>query len=267
MRVPEGFPRFEPHADSVAGSVGRSSRLLISGLSVGYDRKEIIQDLTLEIRSGEIVAVVGANGAGKSTLLRAVAGTLRSRHGRLLLDGVEITGLPAHERVRRGISYLMQGGEVFPTLTSFENLKIAAGLGNDANGKRSIEWVLDYLPSLKPILRRRAGLLSGGQRKCLAVGMTLAQRPKLMLLDEPSAGLAPGLTQTILGAVSHAARTSGASVLLVEQRLRDALRLADRAVVLASGLIRAETWEPRQWLDDPDFTSRFFALTDSDQEG
>jgi len=229
-------------AQTQEGKIG----LRLNGIRAGYGKKEILRGLSLTVKQGEIVALIGPNGAGKSTLLKVAMGLLPPWEGMVWLDGWDITHLPVHERVRDGLSYLMQGGESFPSLTVKENLEMGALIVPPAERAAAIESALELFPALRENLNRRAGLLSGGQRQALTLAMVLAQRPQVLLLDEPSAGLAPKLAQDILNKVRELNQRLGIMVLLVEQRVREALEVAHRAVALAEGTIALETEHPAE---------------------
>jgi len=242
-----GAPLQQSGAESVA-------LLRLEGIRAGYGKKEILHGIDLEVRPGEIVVLAGANGAGKSTLLKVVAGLLRPRAGTVKLDGSDVTSLPTHRRSRLGIGYLLQGGEVFPSLTVEENLSTASG--HDSLDPDSVEPVLSLFPSLRQKLQRRAGLLSGGERQMLALAMVLVRQPRLLLLDEPTAALAPSIASETLHKVSEFCQQRDIGAVLVEQRLREALAFADRALALVLGRVEMETRNPRQWADSVDLHSR-----------
>jgi branched-chain amino acid transport system ATP-binding protein len=205
---------------------------------------------------------VGANGAGKSTLLRVIMGLLKQRKGTVQLNGREISDLPVYRRVQLGLAYLLQGGEVFPSLTVGQNLQMGTLVLPAAEKSDTIESALEIFPVLRQRYNDRAGLLSGGQRQSLALAMVLSQRPQVLLLDEPSAGLAPKLAQEMLDTVSRLNQQMGITILLVEQRVREALQITHRAAVLLNGTIAAMTSQPQQWLEVGALDSLFFGRTD-----
>lgn len=209
--------------------------LRVEGAHAAYRRKEILRGLSLEVRRGELVVVIGTNGSGKSTLLRVIAGLLGLQSGAVRLDGASIMGLAAHQRNRLGIGYLLQGGEVFRTLTVEENLELASTSGGRPRG-HGTQRAYDVFPALHPMRRRKAGWLSGGERQMLAIGMVLSQQPRVLLLDEPSAGLAPAMVRKVIGEVSSFAKNAGISTLLVEQNVRTALTVADRLYSIHGGI-------------------------------
>lgn len=218
------------------------------GLYASYGKKEILRDITLSVKKGEIVAVIGPNGAGKSTLLKALSGILKPVAGKIWLDGKEISALPSYERARLGIGYCLQGGKVFNSLTVMENLETGASIL--PTGKMvAIEQALEFFPTLKGFVEKRAGLLSGGERQALSIAMTLVRQPKVLLLDEPSAGLSPRLVHDILGKIGEINKTQGITILLVEQNVKEALGIAGRVVVLANGRIEMQSEQPKELLD------------------
>ncbi|WP_337877091.1 ABC transporter ATP-binding protein [Elioraea sp.] len=223
--------------------------LRVEGLRSGYGRIEAVKGVDLEVAAGEIVALVGANGAGKTTLLRAISGVQPITAGRILFDGTSIEALPPHARVARGIAQVPEGRQVFAPLTVEDNLR----LGAFRRGRAETETMLGEVYALFPVLAEKralpAGGLSGGQQQMLAVGRAMMARPRLLLLDEPSMGLAPLLVDQILEAVVRL-RGQGLTVLLVEQNASAALAIADRGYVLETGRI-AHAGAGRALLDDP----------------
>ncbi|MEM1553011.1 MAG: ABC transporter ATP-binding protein [Candidatus Bathyarchaeia archaeon] len=232
--------------------------LRVEKLRAGYGKKEILRGLSLTVKQGEIVALIGPNGAGKSTLLKVVVGLLPPWEGSVWLNGMEITTLPVHQRVQQGLVYSMQGGEVFPSLTVKENLEMGTLTLPKAERQEAMESVLGLFPLLRENWHRRAGLLSGGQRQALALGMVLLKRPKVLLLDEPSAGLAPKMAKDILSKVQELNKHLGITVLLVEQRVREALQVAHRAIALVDGTFAGETDDPARWLTEGALDAFFF---------
>ena len=224
----------------------RSPLLRVENVHAGYGKKEVLQGVTLSLAPGEIVAVIGANGAGKSTLLKVVAGLIKPAAGRVIFRGEDITNLPTYRRARGGIAYLIQGGAVFPSLSVGDHLEL--GRAAARRGGRVSCVVLPF-PALEDRASSAAGLFSGGQRQALASATILSTEPALLLADEPSAGLAPAAAAELLATLAAASRERGLPVLWVEQRVADVLPLADRAVLLRSGLVAAETSSPGDWLD------------------
>lgn len=210
------------------------SLLAAEGVVGGYAASDmILKGVSATVAGGEVVAVLGPNGAGKSTLLKAIAGQLRVREGHIRIGGEEIAGLSPREIARRGVAYVPQEGNVFPTMTIRENLEIGGYLAPRETMAR-IEAIFARFPILAEKRREAARALSGGQRQILAVAMALMVEPRVLLLDEPSAGLSPVATQALFDTISTI-RDSGVAVMLVEQNALEALELADRAYILAAG--------------------------------
>ncbi|MFI9010826.1 urea ABC transporter ATP-binding subunit UrtE [Actinosynnema sp. NPDC053489] len=213
--------------------------LSVSGLDVAYGRARVLFGVGLEVPAGSLVCVMGRNGVGKTTLLRALMGVLTPTAGRVVFDGEDVTRLPTHLRVRAGMAYVPQGHVSFPQLTAWENLRVTL----EATTHRdpvAVDEALDVFPALRGLLKRPAGFLSGGQRQQLAIARALVARPRLLLLDEPTEGVQPSVIDEIEAAVERLHREVGLTVLLVEQYLDFALRLADRYVVVDAGeVVRA----------------------------
>ncbi|MDG4818942.1 urea ABC transporter ATP-binding subunit UrtE [Micromonospora sp. WMMD956] len=209
--------------------------LTLRGVRAGYGRSEVLHGVDLAVPADGVAAVLGHNGAGKSTLLRVAVGLLRPRAGTVELAGEDVTRLAPHQRVARGMAYVPQGQQCFPHLTAGENLRLVADGRRD--GAAATAEALDLFPALRPLLRRRAGLLSGGQRQQLAIARALVTRPKLLLLDEPTEGIQPSVVAEIQDRVVELTARAGIQVLLVEQHLGFALRVAQRYYVLESGRV------------------------------
>jgi ABC-type branched-subunit amino acid transport system ATPase component len=199
---------------------------------------EILHDVSIEVRPGEIVTLIGPNGAGKSTLMKTVFGLLKPRGGSIRFEGQDITGLAPSALVGRGLSYVPQVDNVFPSLTVEENLEMGAVVRRD-DFRGRLEDVLGLFPNLVPKRRLKVGGLSGGERQMVAMGRALMLDPCLLLLDEPSAGLAPVLVDTVFEKI-EALNRNGLAILLVEQSAREALRRSHRGYVLAGGQVRLE---------------------------
>ena len=209
--------------------------LEVKDLRVGYGRTEVLHGVDLAVPDESVVSVLGHNGAGKSTLLRAVVGLLKPTAGSILLDGEDITRLRPHQRTARGIAYVPQGQQAFGPLTTLENLRVAAD--GRRGGAALVEEALDMFPALRPLLARRSGLLSGGQRQQLAIARALITQPRLLILDEPTEGIQPNVVAEIEATIMALAARPGMQVLLVEQHIGFALQAARHYTVLASGRV------------------------------
>ena len=225
------------------------SLLSVRGVSAGYEQMEILHDVSIEVQPGEIVTLIGPNGAGKSTLMKTVFGLLRPRQGTIRLNGDDITGLAPSLLVRRGLSYVPQVDNIFPSLTVDENLEMGAVVRTD-DFRGRLEDVLALFPNLLPKRRLKAGGLSGGERQMVAMCRALMLDPTLLLLDEPSAGLSPLLVDAVFEKIESINRR-GVAILLVEQSAREALRRSHRGYVLAGGQVRLEGAGPAL-LEDPE---------------
>jgi len=211
--------------------------LSVRGLELAYGAIRAVRGIDLEVGDSELVAVIGANGAGKSTTLKGIAGAVRASAGSILLAGEDITGLPVHQRVSRGMSLVPEGRGIFARLTVDENLDMGAYLRRDTAGVRAdMQRSYDLFPRLAERRRQLAGTLSGGEQQMLAIARALMSRPRLLLLDEPSMGLAPLITRRIFDTI-RAVAAERVSILLIEQNARAALELAGRAYVLESGQV------------------------------
>ncbi len=211
--------------------------LKVKGLEASYGELKVLWGIDLEVDKGEIVAVVGPNGAGKTTLLRTIVGLLREDKGDIIFEGKRINDLPAYERVRRGISLVPEGGELFPYMTVQENLDIGAYLP-EARKKyeENLEFVFTLFPRLKERRNQLAGTLSGGERQMLAIARALMSSPKLLMFDEPSLGLAPNLAVNVLKTIKELNK-EGYTILLVEQNVKLALEISSRGYVIENGRI------------------------------
>ncbi len=203
------------------------------GITSGYSEIDILHDVAIQVNSNQIVSIIGPNGAGKSTLLKTIFGILKPRHGTITLKEDDITGLKPDKVARKGISYVPQVDNVFPTMTIQENLDMGAFIRNDDYSKR-IEEIYELFPVLGERRKQKAGQLSGGQRQMVAMGRALMLDPQLLLLDEPSAGLAPNLVDMIFEKIKEINAT-GVAIMIVEQNAREALKMADHGYVLAMG--------------------------------
>jgi len=216
------------------------SLLELTSVTAGYGHFTALRDVALRVERGEAVAVVGPNGAGKTTLLRVISGILPVRAGTLTFDGAALAGRPAHEVVAHGIAHVPEGRRLFPALSVAENLKIGAYLpAARAHYRESLERVWALFPVLAERKAQRAGSLSGGEQQMLAIGRALMSRPRLILLDEPSMGLAPVMVLRLFELIRRI-RAEGYTILVVEQNVRQVLKLVDRAYLLEVGRIRME---------------------------
>ena len=211
------------------------SMLQVDHINVYYGAIHAVKDISFYVDEGEIVTLIGANGAGKSTTLRAIAGLVKPASGRIHLQAEDITGLSPDRIVSKGITLVPEGRHVFPDLTVLENLKIGAYLRTD-NLEDDIKWVYDLFPRLKERSWQAAGTLSGGEQQMLAMGRALMSNPKLLMLDEPSMGLAPILVEQIFEIIQRLHK-AGTTILLVEQNAQMALSVADRGYVLETGRV------------------------------
>jgi branched-chain amino acid transport system ATP-binding protein len=214
--------------------------LKLENVSVSYGSIRALRGITLEVQEGELVTLIGSNGAGKTTCLLAISGVLHPHQGRIVYRGEDITRMSAFDIVRRGISQSPEGRHIFARLSVAENLLLGAGPRRDRQGiERDREWVYSLFPVLQQRLGQTAGTLSGGEQQMLAMARALMSRPRLLLLDEPSLGLAPLMVQTIFE-VTRKVRAEGGTILLVEQNARQALDVADRGYVLETGQVILE---------------------------
>jgi branched-chain amino acid transport system ATP-binding protein len=211
--------------------------LTISGVHTFYGHIEALKGVDLEVKKGEIVTLIGANGAGKSTLLMTICGSVPAKSGRITLDGVDITRKPTFEIIRMGVAQSPEGRRIFPRMTVLENLQLGATVADPQYLEEDIERSFAQFPILRERQTQRAGTLSGGEQQMLAIARALMSRPRLLLLDEPSLGLAPMIVKQIFSVIRKINREQGVTVFLVEQNAFHALRLADRGYVMANGNI------------------------------
>ena len=215
-----------------------SSGLILEEIRVGYDEADVLTGVSLAVRPGEITCILGVNGAGKSTLIRAILSLTPPRSGRVLHDGVEITGLPTHRIVGRGIACIPEGRKVFPKMTIRENLLIGAYAGNSADAESRLAGVFDTFPRLKERVDQLAGTMSGGEQAMLSIGRGLMAAPKLLIIDEPSLGLSPLFVKENFSVIRRI-NESGVTILLVEQNVKQTLAIAHHGYVLSQGKVVA----------------------------
>ena len=211
--------------------------LSLSGVTAFYGAIQALRGIDLTVNEGEIVTLIGANGAGKSTLMMTICGNPRARTGQIVHQGQEITRWPTHQIMRRGIAQAPEGRRIFGRMTVHENLLMGAEVAGRSDIPALLQQVFTLFPRLEERIGQRGGTLSGGEQQMLAIGRALMSRPTLLLLDEPSLGLAPLVVRQIFGAIRELNRSTGLTVLLVEQNAFQALRLAHRGYVLVNGSI------------------------------
>jgi branched-chain amino acid transport system ATP-binding protein len=210
--------------------------LEVEGIHSYYGSIEALRGVSLSVEAGEVVTMIGSNGAGKSTTLRSISGLVHPRSGSIRLDGVEIAAMPPSRIVALGISHAPEGRRCFPRMTARENLELGAYRRRDPDITRDVERVFELFPRLREREEQKAGTMSGGEQQMLAIGRALMARPRLLLLDEPSMGIAPNLVERIYATIAEISRT-GTTILLVEQNANYALEVAKRAYVLETGRV------------------------------
>ena len=206
-------------------------------LDVGYGGKPVLQGVSVEIKANEVLCLIGHNGAGKSTLVRTLFGLVRPQAGRILVDGAPLPNHTPRTLAERGVAMMPEGRGIFPSLTVAEIWSLGLGSAAIPKGERAarIDWVLSVLPPVKNFYTRRAGLLSGGQQQMVSIGRALLGQPRCLIMDEPSIGLAPKLFQDMMQPIRALQQERAMSILLVEQNVREALRVSDRVVVMKAG--------------------------------
>ena len=232
--------------------------LELKSVAVGYGRNRVLQNVNLMLERGEIVTLLGANGAGKSTLAKSISGLLRTEAGTILLDGAGIETLPPAERLRRGIAHVPEGRQIFAGMTVAENLDLGAYAASEADHAERLEFVFTLFPILRERMGDVAGNFSGGQQQMLAIARGLMSKPKILLLDEPSLGVAPLLVAEIFRLIV-ALRAQGITILLAEQNARQALSIADRGYVFENGKITL-SGSSKDLLNSPDIAERYLGM-------
>ncbi|WP_265517791.1 ABC transporter ATP-binding protein [Nitratireductor luteus] len=211
--------------------------LSVRGVETYYGKIVALRGVDVDVHRGEIVTMIGANGAGKSTLMMTICGNPQARTGQIVYDGQDITAMPTHEIMHLGIAQSPEGRRIFPRMTVMENLQMGAALVDPKHFENDLKKVFELFPRLKERIGQRGGTLSGGEQQMLAIGRALMSRPKLLLLDEPSLGLAPLIVKQIFDAIRELNKNEGLTVFLVEQNAFHALRLAHRGYVMVNGNI------------------------------
>ena len=224
-------------AEAVAPRPAGKPLLQLRGVQTFYGKIQALKGVDIDVGEGEIVTLIGANGAGKSTMMMTIFGKPRARRGAIIFDGQDITNVPTHQIARLSIAQSPEGRRIFPRMTVFENLQMGASIDNLQHFDEDLERAFAMFPRLKERAQQRGGTLSGGEQQMLAIARALMSRPKLLLLDEPSLGLAPLIVKQIFGAIRDLNRKQGLSVFLVEQNAFHALKLAHRGYVMVNGVV------------------------------
>ncbi len=227
-------------------------------VKASYYKKEILHGVSFELGKTEIVSLIGPNGAGKSTLLKVIFGLIRPNEGKIIFQGEDITGNSPYLNVKHGMGYFIQGGKVFTDLSISENLELGYYQKEQIPFEKRKDEVLDLFPAIKKYLTKRAGVLSGGEQQMLALAMILMKRPRLLLLDEPSAGLAPPIVKSLIDSIKKIRDKFSTSILIVEQNIREALRISDRCYLLKAGKIEVVD-TPANILKNGELEKAFFA--------
>jgi branched-chain amino acid transport system ATP-binding protein len=237
-----------------------SALLSVEKLDAAYGDAQVLWDVDLTLEAGDIAALLGPNGAGKTTLLRTIAGLLQPTAGRIVWDGVAVVGVAAHESVARGIALVPEGRRLFAGMTVMENVRMGAYLRRERAGvQEDLEWIFDVFPQLAERRRMQAGSLSGGEQQMCAIARGLMARPRLLMLDELSLGLAPVIVDRIVEMLRRVHRERGTTMLVVEQDVQMALELASHAAILEVGRIVRRA-EARELMDDPRVKTAYLGL-------
>jgi branched-chain amino acid transport system ATP-binding protein len=232
----------------------------VKGLASGYGATTVLEDIALHVDVGEVVAVLGANGAGKTTLLRTIAGLIAPTRGSIVFDNQLIAGAPAHDIVGNGLSMVPEGGRLFPFMTVLENLELGAfNPASRAHRRATLDEVIGLFPIVGARRAQLAGSLSGGERQMCAIARALMNRPRLLMLDEPSAGLSPMMVEHVFGLVRSIVTARQVTILLVEQHIEDALEIANRAYVIERGRV-VKTGAGSMLAQDPDIQRVYMGL-------
>ena len=242
---------------ALANPAPRGAPLLtVSGVETFYGKIQALKGIDLEVRQGEIVTLIGANGAGKSTMMMTIFGSPRARKGTITFDGQDITMLPTHQIARLSIAQSPEGRRIFPRMTVFENLQMGASIDGFQHFDQDLERIYATFPRLRERAQQRGGTLSGGEQQMLAIGRALMSRPRLLLLDEPSLGLAPLIVKQIFNVIADLNKNEGLTVFLVEQNAFHALKLAHRGYVMVNGVITMHG-EGRELLARPEVRAAY----------
>jgi len=240
--------------------------LKLKGINSGYGARQILYDISMDLKGGEITVIIGPNGAGKTTLLRTIMGLIDIYSGEILFDGKNIVGMPTNKIVRLGISYVPQRDNIFDRLTVKENLMIGGYLLSKEEKKKRMEEILSFFPVLgrKEYFNRKAGKLSGGERKMLALARGLMKKPKIILLDEPTEGLMPKLTMEVYDRIKEIRKKTGAKIIMTEEKAQFALELGDDAYLLVGGRIQ-DNRNAKEMLNDPYLREKYFGILGEDK--
>jgi branched-chain amino acid transport system ATP-binding protein len=221
----------------------------LKNIYASYGKKEVLSDVSIAVKKGEIVSLIGPNGAGKSTTLKVISGFLKPKSGKIIFKDKDITNLSPWQRSKLGIAYLFQGGSIFENLTVIENLKLS---------NEKIETAFEIFPELEKYKKTRAGLLSGGLKQMLSISLILLKEPDLLLLDEPSAGLSPALVEKLISKIKDINQKFNKTILLVEQNIVQALKISNRLYLMSAGKIIKESDDPLTFLETEKFEKIFF---------